>query len=165
MSQLSGQVRLSLLAFGALLLVLVTAVLVPKGDDVDQGIVPATDLGYVARTAPTGPGRVDARMQSAIDRALSRDRARGTRCATFEEQQYCLGVGWTAQAPAQVELSLRRQVSSRSVVRVNTGDLSGPAWLARRAAEPDAKRIAADSGEIAVTAWLDHPHVIASQRF
>ena len=152
MSPLSGQVRLSLLAFGALLLVLVTAVLVPKGDDSEGRIVPTTDLGYVARSAPSGPGRVDARMRTAIDRALSRADATGTQCATFEQQQYCLGVGWTAQAPAQIDLQLRRPVSARGVVREDTGDLSGRGWLERRAAEPAAERLAADRAEFEAAA-------------
>ena len=151
MSQVSGPVRLTLLAVGALLLVLVTALLVPKGED-NGGFTPATDVGYVARKAPTGPGRVDARMQSEIDRTLSRDSASSTRCATFEEQQYCLGVGWTDQAPAQVDLELRRPVDARGVMRQSTGDLDGRAWLARRAAQPAAKRLAADRAELEAAA-------------
>ena len=151
MSQVSGQVRFTLLAVGALLLVLVTALLVPKGEDTG-GFTPATDVGYVARKAPTGPGRVDARMQTEIDRVMTRDTSTGTRCATFEEQQYCLGVGWTSQAPAQVDLALRRPVAARGVVRQNTGDLDGRAWLARRAAEPDSQRLAADRAELEAAA-------------
>ncbi len=152
MSQVSGSVRFTLLAVGALLLVLVTALLVPKGEDTDGGLVPATDLGYVARSAPSGPGRVDAQMRTEIDRALSRDSAGSTRCARFEEQQYCLGVGWTEQSPAQVDLELRRPVSPRGVVREHTGDLDGQAWLARRAAEPLAQRVADDRAELEAAA-------------
>jgi hypothetical protein len=152
MSQVSGPVRFTLLAVGALLLVLVTALLVPKGDDTDGGLVPTTDLGYVARSAPTGRGTVDARMRSEIDRTLARDTGAGTRCATFEEQQYCLGVGWTDQAPARVQLELRRPESPRGVVRESTGDLDGRAWLARRAAEPAATRMAADKAELEAAA-------------
>ena len=151
MSQVSGHVRFTLLAVGALLLVLVTALLVPKGED-NGGFTPATDAGFVARRVPTGPGRVDARMQTEIDRVLTRDTASSTRCATFEEQQYCLGVGWTDQAPAQVDLALRRPVDARGVVRQSTGDLDGRAWLARRAAEPSAQRLAADRAELEAAA-------------
>jgi hypothetical protein len=152
MSQVSGSVRFTLLAVGALLLVLVTALLVPKGEDTDGGFVPATDLGYVARSAPSGPGRVDTQMRAEIDRALSRDSAGSTRCATFEEQQYCLGVGWTDQSPAQVDLELRRPVSQQGVVRERTGDLDGQAWLARRAAQPMSQRLTADRTELEAAA-------------
>ncbi len=169
--RLAPRHRVTLAAVLALVVVVAAATLVPRGGDSDDGAVrPATDQSgptYVARDGAPGPGRISATDRAEIERVLAeapatvsarrpaaelaRDLAR---CATFEEQQYCLGVGWTDADPAQVQTEAAAPTlqNGRAVSVETTGDLSTADLLEQRAALPADERLAAERAELEAAA-------------
>ena len=151
MTRLPPRHRAAVVAFAALLLLVTTALLVPRGDDAtDEGaLAPATGPTYAARDSAPGPGVVTAADRAEIDRVLAQAPARVSprlsatdlaqrlvRCAEFEEQRYCLGVGWTSSDPELVRARAiaAPHAASRSIFVETTGDLSTADLLAQRAA-------------------------------
>lgn len=159
--------RALVLGVGSLGLLLVTALLVPRGDSPDDGaLTPATGEVYVARDSAPGPSTVSAADRAEIDRVLAASPERLSprlstaalaerlvRCAEFEGQRYCLGVGWTAAEP---ELARARaaapEPTGRSVFVETTGDLSTSDLLAARAAMSPDERQATERAELLAAA-------------
>lgn len=164
LSRLSGRHRIVLAAVVALLLVVTLATLLPRGDDAGDGaLTPSTQEKYVARTTAPGPSRVTAAEKAEIARVLdaaprrigarvspARQATGLLRCAEFEQQQYCLGVGWT-EADSD-DLASRVATSASAAARgravESTGDLSTADLLARRAAMSPRQRRAAERAEL-----------------
>lgn len=96
-------------------------------------------------------------MQAEIDRVVAdgrtppRTNARGSlarsvaRCATFDGQRYCLGVGWTTRSP---DVVAARLAAPRQKARERTGDLESADLMARTARMRPAARAAADRAEL-----------------
>ena len=145
--------RARLVAVGTLVLLLAAAPFIPRGGGGDDGsLLPAGDRPYAARVAPTGPGVVDSRMRTTIDRALARDSASEAPCAVFEEQQYCVGVGWTDQTRSQLDQSIAFSRQQSREATENTGDLSASSLAAQRAAAPRQTLLANDRAELEAAA-------------
>ncbi len=136
--------RPAAIALGALALVVATAPLLPNAS-AGPGLVPAgSDTLNTSSTA--GRGQVTSAMRAEIDRVVAagavRPGARPTpagsaRCATFDGQRYCLGVGWTTQSQAQVQARMSyaaQAIAARRTTAVETtGDLDAAAALERSA--------------------------------
>ena len=140
--------RTRLVAVGVLVLLLAAAPFIPRGGGDQGSLRPAGDQQYVARSVPSGPGAVSTSMSRTIDQALARDTAGQAPCAVFEQQQYCVGIGWTDQdqsSLAQTWTVGRRQAATGAET---TGDLSASAITARRSALPDRQRLADDRAEL-----------------
>ncbi|MEJ7794475.1 MAG: C39 family peptidase [Nocardioides sp.] len=168
MTRLQPRHRAVMVAFAALLLLVTTALLVPSGDDRDEGaLAPLTGPTYAARDSAPGPGVVSAADRAEIDRVLATapDRVsarlsatelaeRLVRCAEFEEQRYCLGVGWTTADPELVRAraTAAPHAASRSIFVETTGDLETSDLLAQRAALPAPERLAAERAELEAAA-------------
>lgn len=169
LTRLPPRHRAVTVAITALLLLVTTALLVPPGDDApdDGALVPATGPSYVARDSAPGSGVVSAADRAEIDRVLAQAPARVSprlsatdlaerlvRCAEFEEQRYCLGVGWTTADPELVRAraTAAPHAASRSIFVETTGDLSTADLLAQRAALPLAARLAAERAELEAAA-------------
>lgn len=169
MSRLPPRHRAVVVAVVALLLLVTTALLVPRGDDEpdDGALAPATGPTYAARDSAPGPGVVSAADLAEIDRVLAQAPARVSarlsatdlaerlvRCAEFEGQRYCLGVGWTTADPELVRAraAAAPHAASRSIFVETTGDLSTADLLAQRAALPPAARLAAERTELEAAA-------------
>jgi hypothetical protein len=166
LSPMSRGTKLVLAGFTTLVLVVTAAVLVPRGDDPEDGLAPTTGGQYVARDTAPGPSPVTAEAQAEIGRVLAAAPTRVSareaprrlaadlvRCAEFEEQQYCLGVGWTDASPAQVQArALAPTTRARAKSVETTGDLPTADLLAQRAALPPAERLAAERAELVAAA-------------
>ncbi len=156
-------------ALGALLLLVAAALLVPRDDapEDDGALTPATGPSYAVRDSAPGRGTLSATDRAEISRVLATARPqvsprlsatelaeRLVRCATFEGQRYCLGVGWTTADPelAQARAVAAPHAASRSVFAESTGDLSTSDLLARRAALSPSARIAAERAELEAAA-------------
>jgi hypothetical protein len=160
--------RALVITAGALALVVLAALLVPRGGDPDEGsLAPATDASYAARDSAPGRGTLTTADRAEIDRVLDAAPARVTgrmsadrlardlvRCASFEEQQYCLGVGWTDAPPEQVRTTATTDPASRSaaVFPESTGDLATGDLLAQRAGLAPAARERAERAELVAAA-------------
>src|SRR5689334_3556321 len=145
--------RARLVAIGVLVLLLVAAPFIPRGGGDPHGSLrPAGDRQYAARTVPTGPGRVDSRMENAIDAALQRDSAGQAPCVVLEEQQYCVGVGWTDETRSELNQSITFSRAQSSAATINTGDLSAAGLDARRTSTPTRQLEAADRAELEAAA-------------
>lgn len=165
LTNLSPRTRITLAAFAALVLIVTAAVFVPRGDEAaDGGLTPATGQEYVARSTAPGPSPVTAEARAEIDRVLAAAPAtvsarlaptelasRLVRCAEFEEQRYCLGVGWTDVTPRRV-LAREAAAADRSTPTETTGDLATSDLLSQRAAMPRAERLAAEREELLAAA-------------
>ncbi|QZY28930.1 C39 family peptidase [Nocardioides coralli] len=158
-AELRGRDRAALAAAAALVLIVTGALFVPAGDDPGDGLAPTTAREYVALDSAPGRGVLTPEAEAEIDRVLATAPARLSarvaptalardlvRCAEFEDQQYCLGVGWTEVTP--------QQAAGRALARPTrpggetTGDLATADLLAQRAALPTAERIAVERAEL-----------------
>ncbi|MCY7402976.1 MAG: hypothetical protein LH477_18855 [Nocardioides sp.] len=106
--------RPAVIAATLLALTLAAVPFLPDDPDEQGSITPSA-------TTPRTPNRgvVTAEMRAEIERVVAAgatlpttsDRAAAARaavrCATFEDQRYCLGVGWTEQTAAEVSARLR----------------------------------------------------------
>lgn len=125
--------RTRLLAgLAALALTLTVATVLPdrRGHGRDDALAPrATTL---LPTSQVGPSEITPEMRSEIDRVLAEGeyaaRKPSARCATFEGQRYCLGLGWTTKTQREASARLAAYRSNPSAE--TTGDLD-PLALAR----------------------------------
>lgn len=108
--------RRALVITGATLATLLAATpWLPDRTTPEAGLTPTTG-GAAPTYATAGRGRVTPEMAAEIDRVVAqglqarRVRAgsarelatHGVRCAEFEQQRYCLGVGWTTRTAAEI---------------------------------------------------------------
>ncbi|PVG84306.1 hypothetical protein DDE18_01350 [Nocardioides gansuensis] len=145
---------------GALTLVVATAHLLPDRNGEGPALTPTgqpTDRPLPS--GATGRGVVTPEMQAEIDRvvaaglrqrvsptASARSLATATaRCATFDGQRYCLGVGWTTKTEQQVAARLASPAPSG---RERTGDLDPVAAMQRLARMTPAARADAERAEL-----------------
>jgi hypothetical protein len=151
----------------ALVLVVGVSVLLPDGrpgDRHDGSLAPATEQ-YAATTGVPASGTITPAARAEIERVLGTapdgtlarasagTQASGlVRCAEFEEQQYCLGRGWTDTPEAELHSSAASATSARMQVTETTGDLSDADLLAQRAAMAPAEREAAEREELEAAA-------------
>lgn len=144
-------------AIGALALLLAGAPFLPRALDngSDGAIEPAAVPTDRLLGATAGRGQVTEAMRREIDAVLSEGRttartAPGSsiRCADFDGQQYCLGVGWSSQSETDLQreaaISARRTDASTET----TGDLDAAALARRTAALSPAQREQADRAEL-----------------
>ena len=156
--------RLVLLSAALLVLILALTPLIPRGED-DGGLRPTGRTGqeWTLSTSPSG-GQVTAQMRGEIDRVVAETRrvgtARGkqaggrladalTRCADFDGQRYCLGLGWTDSTQSQVRARMRAAArTTRTAAGETTGDLDAYDVLRRTAALSPNARARADRAEL-----------------
>ena len=148
------------IAAAALALTLGVVPFLPDGND-DQGSIAPTADATQAPGAAVGRGRVTRAMQAEIDRVLTEgagvDRAQGrtalarasVRCATFDDQRYCLGFGWTKQTP---EALAARLTERPDFGRERTGDLDADGILARTSERGATARTEAERAELTMAA-------------
>lgn len=75
--------------------------------------------------------------------------AAGIRCATFEQQRYCLHYGWTNRTPQELRNDLiQREQAMRTTSGARTGDASTLEALRARARMAPGARAAADRAEL-----------------
>ena len=155
------------IAVGALVLVLVAAPFLPRSGP--QPTIERTTETSVPglADATAGAGTVTPAMRAEIDRVLAAARASGrtaqgrtltpaalvrdqVRCATFDQQRYCLHTGWTRSTQTEVVADLTRSATAaaRRTPREATGDLDALALLRQRQQLPLADRLAADRAEL-----------------
>lgn len=160
---------LAIAAAGSLAVLLALTPLIPRGTDDDGSILPSGGGkgGLQPRPAETaGASRITPDMRAEIDRVVDQGRAVGrvsgkaglanlvddaVRCADFEGQRYCLGVGWTDQTQAQVQARMRTaaRISARGTGQVTeTGDLDADATVERFARMSPTARADAERAEL-----------------
>ena len=156
--------RPAAVAVGALALVVAIAPFLPDAGGPDAAIAPSGTASPLRPAATAGPGRVTPAMQAEIDRVVAAGTARAAarrstaadaRCATFEEQRYCLGVGWTTQTQEQVQARTAyaaQALTARRHVAETTGDLDAAAALARAARLRPAARERRERAELTAAA-------------
>ena len=149
------------IAAAALALTLGAVPLLPDGG-ADQGsIAPSADQTQ-APGSSNGRGTLTPEMRAEIDRVLaegtSLDRAQGrtamarasVRCATFDDQRYCLGFGWTDQTREALAARLETRPTFRATER--TGDLDADGVLARASSRSAVVRTEAERAELTMAA-------------
>ena len=150
--------RPAVIAAAALTLTLAAVPFLPDGpDDVGRtgAFAPSADNAPPARTPSRGI--VTAEMRAEIERVIAAGAGLGVtdgrttaarkaaRCATFEGQRYCLGMGWTDGS----EVDVAADLSERPTVgRERTGDLDGSALLARATERGEAARMRSEREEL-----------------
>ncbi|MGZ4452850.1 MAG: C39 family peptidase [Nocardioides sp.] len=157
------------IAAGALILLLAAAPFIPRGEDDHGSIAPSSEQPrFQPRdSSAVGTTRITPEMRSEIERVADatagvpqvhgridpRTAAAMAQCADLDGQRYCLGVGFTDEAPAAIQARVaadaapaRRTAHRRP--RVNTGDLSARGEAKRLAAMTPAKRAAATRREL-----------------
>ena len=144
------------IAAAVLALTLAAVPFLPDGNDPQGSITPSAEG---ARTPNRGV--VTAEMRAEIERVVAAGAGLGqadgrtaaaqkaARCATFEGQRYCLGVGWTNRSPEDVAARLSERTRPG---REQTGDLDGSALLARATSRSEAARIRAERAELTAAA-------------
>jgi hypothetical protein len=147
-------------AAAALVLTLVAAPFLPEADGPQEALRPSGEATVAPGRMP-GPGEITPAMRAEIERVVDAGRELGAasgraslaramaRCATFEGQRYCLGVGWTTQTPSQV--AARLSVPPRTG-RERTGDLDSTALVARAARMSPRQRAQAERAELTLAA-------------
>ncbi len=152
--------RPAAIALGALALVVAVAPFLPDADS-GPGIAPSGRDAAFRTSTTAGRGQVTPAMQAEIDRVVAagavRPGARPTpagsaRCATFDGQRYCLGVGWTTQSQAQVQARVSyaaQAIAARRPTAVETtGDLDAAAALKRTAKLSPTARVRRERAEL-----------------
>lgn len=148
-TDLGPRQRLVLVGGTLLSLVLVAALLMPEGGGSDEGsLTPAAEPAYAARTTAPPAGAIDARARAEIDRVLDEDPDEAVRCAVFEEQRYCLGIGWTSRTEAEEEARIDAGQAARRRATETTGDLTTADLLEQRRALSPARRERAERTEL-----------------
>ncbi|GAA1477047.1 hypothetical protein GCM10009623_14930 [Nocardioides aestuarii] len=133
LTQIGPRQRAVLASAALLSLVLVGALLLPERGDPDEGsLTPAAEPAYAPRAE--------------IERALAEEGQ--VRCAVFEEQRYCLGIGWTTRTAAEEQARITTERAGRRRAVETTGDLTTSDLLAQRAAMPTAQREEAERAEL-----------------
>ena len=161
------------IAAAVLALTLAAVPFLPDGNDPQGSITPSAER---ARTPHRGVVTPDMQRR---DRPRRRGRSRtsaeprpdsrgpeAARCATFEGQRYCLGVGWTNRSPRTrcrpADVAARRR-GARSTGET-TGDLDAAAALARATSRSASARIRAERAELTAAAELGRQGVDAAPR-
>ncbi|MFC7725832.1 hypothetical protein ACFQW6_12005 [Nocardioides sp. GCM10028917] len=149
------------IAAAALALTLGAVPLLPDGGKDDRGEIAPTAETTRAPGA-VGHGGLTPAMRAEIDRVLAEgaalDRAEGrtalaqasVRCATFEDQRYCLGFGWTNQSEEALAARLETRPTARNAER--TGDLDADGLLARAQSRTSTARTEAERAELTMAA-------------
>ncbi|WP_432478217.1 C39 family peptidase [Nocardioides sp. GXQ0305] len=155
--------RLVVAASAALVLVVGLSVLLPDREAGDQrdGTITTVTEQYAATTGVPGKGTITpaarAEIQRVLDDAPGHTLARATaagratqlvRCAEFEEQQYCLGRGWTDAPEGDLTTEAASAARSRALPAETTGDLTDADLLAQRAALSPAELEATERQEL-----------------
>jgi Peptidase_C39 like family len=151
----------------ALALLLAIAPFLPRelgGKDDDQGaLAPQAAQQPLVTQAPVA-GEVTPDLQAEIDRVVADGQrqpkgrltprqlvASQVRCATFEQQTYCLGSGWTHQSESEVRartVVAARTIAARPAPTESTGDLDSLAALQQRAMMNPRERARAERREL-----------------
>lgn len=153
-------------AAGALTLLVAGTPFLPDTSGPTPGLTPrASESAQALRSSvTTGPGTVTPEMRAEIERVVAQgERApvsarssayalatASTRCATFEGQRYCLGLGWTTstQEEAAARLATAATPAPGRTEPERTGDLDAEAALRRYADLSPRERAAAERAEL-----------------
>lgn len=147
------------LGLGVLLLVAAATPLLPERTAASTAPAPLPAASGTAAPTPLTPA-AQAEIERVVaagggtrlsPRASSSALARATtRCADFEGQRYCLGLGWTNQT--QQQAAARMAAGTTRPGREQTGDLDPTAALRQRARMTPAARAAAERAELTAAA-------------
>lgn len=159
-------------ALAALVLILAVAPFLPRGGgDEDGAITPSVDqpAAVSALHATAGFGALTPDLRAEVDRVVGQGHAAAralgrtgawtpralaralARCADFEGQRYCLGVGWTHRSPAEVRDRVA-VAAARRTPGERTGGVDLWALLRRTAALPTAQRARLERAELTMAA-------------
>ncbi len=135
--------RPAAIALGALALVVAVAPFLPNAGT-EPGLTPSGRDAAFRTSSTAGRGQVTPAMRAEIDRVVAAGAVRpgarasaagSARCASFDGQRYCLGVGWTTQSQAQVQARMSyaaQAIAARRTTAVETtGDLDAVSALQR----------------------------------
>lgn len=154
-------------ALGALALLVAGAPLLPDETGPTASLRPSATESESLRPARTaGAGAVTDEMRIEIERVIA-EGARSpasarasayelaiasTRCATFDDQRYCLGLGWTNQTQSEAAEGFAAPPSTRTEKPEQTGDLDAIAAMRQRAQLTPRARAAAERAELTAAA-------------
>ena len=110
----------------------------------NRGVVTAEMRAEIERVIAGGAGLGATDARTAVAR-------KAARCATFEGQRYCLGLGWTDRSPEEVAARLSQRPGP-GLGREQTGDLGPTAVLARATSRTESTRIRAERAELTAAA-------------
>ena len=149
----------------ALVLVVGISVLLPDGRPRDDGALTPVTEQYAATAGVPARGTVTPAARAEIERVLAaapdRTLARATastraaelvRCAEFDQQQYCLGRGWTDTPETELRSTAASDTPARALPTETTGDLTDADLLAQRASMDPDDREAAERAELEAAA-------------
>jgi hypothetical protein len=156
-------------AAGALTLLVAGTPFLPDSDGPPPSVTPAGESTPTLRaTGTAGPGTITPEMQAEIERVVEegartpvsarssayRLATASTRCAIFEGQRYCLGLGWTmkTQEEAAAGLAAAAAPTPTRTKPEQTGDLDPMAAMRRRATLSTKARARAERAELAAAA-------------
>ena len=157
--------RVFLLGAALLVLLLALTPFIPRGEG-DGGLRP-TGRGQArwGLLSSPGAGRLTPAMRREIVQVVDAGRAAGraagswkdadarlvhdlVRCADFDGQRYCLGLGWTDESQSQARSRMLVAARARPVGADTTGDLDGYDALRRTASLSVAARARAETAEL-----------------
>lgn len=111
-----------------------------------------------------GPGVVTDEMRAEIERVIAEGQTvdgrastydlaiASTRCATFDGQRYCLGLGWTTKTQAEAAAGFAAKPIAAATEPEQTGDLDAVAAMRQRAKLSPADRAKAERQELTAAA-------------
>ncbi len=162
--------RLRTIAVGAAALALLcaTAPLLPDSSSPQAAIRPQSNNnpGGESPSSAAGPGAITPAMQAEIERVVAEGQQQrvsarastsqlataATRCAIFDGQRYCLGLGWTTQTQKQAAARLSTATTSRRAKPETTGDLDAAAVLRQRTRGSAAAQATSERAELSAAA-------------
>ena len=156
-------------AAGALTLLVAGTPLLPDSDGPTPSVTPAGESSPPVRGGGTAaPGAITPEMRAEIERVVAegartpvsarssayRLATTSTRCAMFEGQRYCLGLGWTmkTQQEAAAGLAAAAAPTPTRTVPEQTGDLDPMAAMRQRAELSTKARARAERAELTAAA-------------
>lgn len=155
-------------AAGALTLLVAGTPFLPDRSERTPTATPASEV-EPALSGATGPGVITPEMQAEIERVVAEGArttvdvrasaydlaAASTRCAVFDGQRYCLGLGWTQKTQAVAAAGLATAAGPTTPTRTTpeqTGDLDPMTSIRQRAELAPKARAKAERAELTAAA-------------
>lgn len=156
-------------AAGALTLLVASTPFLPDASGPTPGLAPRASEAPALRSSGTATrGAITPQMRDEIERVVAEGArtpvtarssayalaAAATRCATFDGQRYCLGLGWTMQTQedAAARLAAAATPTPGRTETEQTGDLDALAALRQYVDRSPQERAAAERAELAAAA-------------
>lgn len=169
LGSISRRRRTIAVAAGALVLLVASTPLLPNADNSKPAIQPRSSEVEPVLIGVTGSGTITPEMQAEIDRVVAEGArtppdgrasaydlaATSTRCAMFDGQRYCLGLGWTMKSREEAAAGLAAAEQPTAPTRKTpeqTGDLDPMTSMRQRAELSPKARARAERAELTAAA-------------